>query len=103
MLSPDNKLANFINFSRSPDWGMEANAARSALPSSLAPRGLSRREAAHYCGVSPNTFARAVADGLLPRPFKLYGRVLWCRKRLDVALDALSDTAPDDDTWGDYQ
>ena len=71
----------------------------------LPPRGLSRAEAAQYCGISPNTFARAVADGLLPKPFRLYARVLWCRRALDAALDALSDTTADtvDDSWGDYQ
>jgi hypothetical protein len=84
---------------------MDAPRTTSALSPSLAPRGLSRIAAARYCGVSPNTFAKAVADGILPRPFKLYGRVLWCRRALDGALDALSDATADtaDDTWGDYQ
>jgi predicted DNA-binding transcriptional regulator AlpA len=82
---------------------MESPRATSALPP-LAPRALSRTVAANYCGVSPNTFTRAVADGLLPKPFKLYGRVLWCRRAIDAALNALSDTEADtaDDTWGDY-
>ena len=42
-------------------------------------------------GVGATTFDRAVADGLMPKPFRLYGRVLWCRQALDSAIDALRD------------
>ena len=34
-------------------------------------------------------------------PFRLFGRVLWCRRKLDAALDLLAggdDTT--DDPWG---
>ena len=84
---------------------MTTQRATSALPPSLSPRGLNRLQAAAYVGIGRTLFDRAVADGRLPKPFKLYGRVLWCRRALDAALDALSDTAADmvDDTWGDYQ
>jgi predicted DNA-binding transcriptional regulator AlpA len=85
---------------------MSAPSRQAALPfPHLPPRGLNRTEAARYCGVSPNTFAKAVTDGILPKPFRLYGRVLWCRKALDAALDALSDATADTaaDSWADYQ
>ena len=89
---------------------MTAAAARAnALPASLAPRGLSRVAAATYIGVSPTLFARAVADGIFPRPFRLYGRVLWCRLALDAAIDVLRDAQSEaeaqkaSDTWASYQ
>ena len=75
------------------------------LPPGLAPRGLSRIEAARYIGVSATTFDRAIRDKLMPRPFRLYGRLLWCREALDAAVDALRDAQePEgaDDSWADY-
>ncbi len=50
---------------------------------------LSRVEAAALCGVSPNTFDRMQADGLMPRPKRVYGRVLWDVRALDAAIDRL--------------
>jgi predicted DNA-binding transcriptional regulator AlpA len=82
---------------------------RNNLPLSLPPRGLSRVEAAHYVGLGATTFDRAVADGLMPKPFRIYGRVLWCRQTLDAALDVLRDTqagaeaSSASDTWADFQ
>ena len=43
----------------------------------------------------------------MPRPFRLYGRLLWCRETLDAAVDALRDAqTPEDDraedSWADY-
>jgi hypothetical protein len=70
------------------------------LPPSLPPRGLSRVEAAAYVGVGPTLFDRAVKDRLMPKPFRLYGRVLWCRRKLDAALDALAGEEETDDVWG---
>ena len=80
---------------------------RNTLPLSLPPRGLSRVEAAHYVGLGATTFDRAVADGLMPKPFRIYGRVLWCRQALDAALDALRDAQAGpkprsaSDTWAE--
>ena len=60
-------------------------------------------------GVGATTFDRAVADGLMPKPFRLYGRVLWCRQALDSAIDALRDAQSEaevqkaSDTWASYQ
>ena len=59
-----------------------------ALPLPTA-RLLSRVEAAALCGVSPNTFDRLQADGLMPRPKRVYGRVLWDVRALDAAIDRL--------------
>lgn len=52
-------------------------------------RGLHREEAAAYVGVSPNTFDRMVADGLMPKPRPVYGRRVWDVRALDRAFDAL--------------
>lgn len=65
------------------------------LPPALAPRGLSRPEAAAYFGVSPSLFDRMVKDRLAPAPTRVYGRVLWDRHKLDLAFDALSDVEAD--------
>jgi predicted DNA-binding transcriptional regulator AlpA len=61
-----------------------------ALPHSLAPRGLSREQAAAYVGVSTGTFDRMVADGLMPKPMSIYSRKVWDRNRIDAAMDNLS-------------
>jgi excisionase family DNA binding protein len=62
-----------------------------SLPLSLPPRGLSRVQAAEYIGVSPSTFDKMVADGQMPTPRKMRGRVIWDRKRLDQFFDAFDD------------
>lgn len=64
---------------------------RSALPPSLPPRGLSRVQAAEWACVSPSTFDKMVADGRMPRPKRIGGRVIWDLKQLDCAFTALDD------------
>jgi excisionase family DNA binding protein len=59
------------------------------LPSSLAPRGLSRVEAAAYLGVGVSKFDQMVADGRMPGPKRIDGRKVWDRIGLDHAFDAL--------------
>ena len=59
------------------------------LPHSLAPRGLSREQAAAYVGVSPSLFDAMVKDGRLPQPKRINARVVWDRLKLDAAFDAL--------------
>jgi len=59
------------------------------LHKGISPRGLSRVQAAAYCGVSPSLFDRMVRDRLMPRPVRVYGRVLWDRTSLDDAFAAL--------------
>jgi predicted DNA-binding transcriptional regulator AlpA len=54
-----------------------------------APRGINREDAARYIGVSPRKFDELVADGRMPKPRRVDGRVIWDRVALDVYFDAL--------------
>ncbi|MGB6288042.1 MAG: hypothetical protein WBG18_27075 [Xanthobacteraceae bacterium] len=56
-----------------------------------APRGLSRDEAARYIGVGPTKFDEMVADGRMPRPKRIDGRVVWDRLKIEAAFSALPD------------
>jgi predicted DNA-binding transcriptional regulator AlpA len=58
-------------------------------------RGLSREEAAMYCGIGTTSFDRLVADGRMPKPFRIGNRVLWDIRKIDLRIDELSH---DDDT-----
>lgn len=72
------------------------------LPLSLPPRGINRVEAAAYVGVSTTKFDEMVEDGRMPRAKRIDGRVVWDRKKLDVAFDQLPDDGPkgnDSDEW----
>jgi predicted DNA-binding transcriptional regulator AlpA len=70
------------------------------LPASLAPRGLSRIQAAHYIGLSPSKLDQLVRDGRMPRPIRIDGRIIWDRIKLDAAFEALPDgNERDDDPW----
>jgi hypothetical protein len=64
-----------------------------ALPEGLEPIGLSREVAAAYIGVGVTKFDEMVADGRMPKPKRVDGRLVWYRKALDIAFCAL----PDDD------
>ena len=59
------------------------------LPASLAPRGLSRSEAAAYIGISPTKFDEMVLDGRMPSAKRVDARRVWDRRALDAAFDAL--------------
>ena len=70
------------------------------LPQSLAPRGLSRVQAAAYIGVSPTLFDEMVKDGRMPKPTRINARMVWDRIKLDDAFAALSDDEWEgDDPW----
>jgi predicted DNA-binding transcriptional regulator AlpA len=71
----------------------------SPLPAGCMPRGLSRVWAAAYVGISPTLFDRAVSEGKMPKPFRLYGRVLWDIRKLDAAITALDTDYSTDDPW----
>lgn len=45
-------------------------------------------QAAEWAGVSPSTFDKMVAEGEMPAPKRLRGRVIWDLKQLDRAFDA---------------
>ena len=71
----------------------------------LAPRGLSREEAATYVGVSPNKFDTLVEDGRMPKPKLIDGRRIWDRLKLDSSFAALPDAdgrRDGDDRWGRF-
>lgn len=74
---------------------------RDVLPSSLAPRGLCRVEAAAYIGVSPSLFDQMVSDGRMPAPKLINSRTVWDRHRLDIAFEGLPDRdgATDNNPW----
>ena len=69
---------------------------RNVLPQNLAPRGLSRVQAAAYIGVSPTLFDAMVKDGRMPKPKRINGRVVWDRIQLDAAFAELPDGTGDD-------
>src|SRR4051794_31490813 len=73
---------------------------RDVLPASLAPRGLSREEAAAYIGVSATLFYALVADGRMPQPKRINSRKVWDRFLLDPAFEA-SDDDQGDSNWAD--
>ena len=73
----------------------------SNLPLSLAPRGLSRAQAAEYIGVGVTKFDEMVDDGRMPKPKHIDGRVVWDRIKLDQAFDVLDDAAGLKNEWDD--
>jgi hypothetical protein len=68
---------------------MVKRGAEDLLPHSLAPRGLSREQAAAYIGVSPSLFDILVKDGRMPAPKRINSRAVWDRLSLDAAFAAL--------------
>jgi predicted DNA-binding transcriptional regulator AlpA len=71
----------------------------SRLPLSLAPRGLSRAQAAEYIGVGTTKFDEMVGDGRMPRAKQIDGRLVWDRIKLDEAFDALDDDLGSKNEW----
>lgn len=66
-----------------------SNKVASSLPPSLAPRGLSRIQAAEYIGVGVSKFDQMVEDGRMPPPKRIDGRTVWDRMQLDAAFSAI--------------
>jgi hypothetical protein len=64
----------------------------------IAPRGLSRTEAAAYIGVSPTLFDAMVTDGRMPHAIRINARCVWDRVKLDQAFEALDDSS-DTNPW----
>jgi predicted DNA-binding transcriptional regulator AlpA len=58
-------------------------------PIAYPPRGLDREEAARYIGVGVTKFDQMVADGRMPRPKKVDGRVIWDRLKIEAAFTDL--------------
>lgn len=80
---------------------MTARARHAALPPTLAPRGLSRTEAAAFVGVSPTTFDKLVADGRMPRPKAIDARRVWDRVEVERAFGSLPTVGGDGSVAGD--
>ncbi|MGD9915722.1 MAG: helix-turn-helix transcriptional regulator [Rhizobiaceae bacterium] len=59
------------------------------LPPSLAPRGLSRPQAAEYVGVSTSLFDEMVRDGRMPKAKTINSRTIWDRLEVDRAFSNL--------------
>jgi hypothetical protein len=80
----------------------DASVVQDAHVARIEPRGLSRSAAAAYVGVGTTLFDQLVAARKMPRPFRLEGRVLWDRYRLDAAIDGMQDDlTPADCVWDD--
>ena len=58
----------------------------------IAPRLLTREQAAAYCGLSVHGFSEWVRTGRLPGPIR--GTIRWDRKAIDAALDLASGIDP---------
>lgn len=58
-------------------------------PVSYPPRGMDREEAARYVGVGVSKFDQMVADGRMPRPKRVDGRVIWDRLKIEAAFTDL--------------
>lgn len=52
-------------------------------------RGLSRKDAADYIGVSTTKFDQLVSDKHMPRPKAIGGRRIWCVYEIDEHFDQL--------------
>jgi hypothetical protein len=61
------------------------------------PRGLARDDAARYVGVGATKFDEMVADGRMPKPKRVDGRVMWDRLALDAYFTDLPDAV--DNIW----
>jgi excisionase family DNA binding protein len=57
----------------------------------LAPRGLSREQAAAYVGVSATAFDELIRKGQMPHAKSAGGRKVWDVRALDIAFSALPD------------
>ena len=52
------------------------------------PRGITRAEAAAYCGVTPATFSRWIASGIMPSAIP--GTRIWDRLAVDQTFNKMS-------------
>jgi predicted DNA-binding transcriptional regulator AlpA len=69
------------------------------LPSNLPPRGLTREQAAAYCGVGATKFDEMVADGRMPQAIRVDGRRIWDRQQLDQSFGALGGSEDAINPW----
>ncbi len=62
--------------------------ANRAVTAPIQPRGLTREDAAAYCGLATDGFDEWVKRGIVPGPIP--GTLRWDRKAIDLALDRAS-------------
>lgn len=56
-----------------------------------------------YIGLSVTKFMELIERGLMPRPKRIDGRVVWDVRALDIAFDNLPDDYVQvEDTWADF-
>jgi predicted DNA-binding transcriptional regulator AlpA len=79
--------------------GLPGPARPSTLPLGTPPRSFNREQSAEYVGISATKFDQMVADGRMPKPKRIDGRVVWDRLQLDLAFAALSDEDGRGDVW----
>lgn len=63
--------------------------ARAAIHCPRDPIALGHDEAAAFLGISPTLFLRAVDDGLMPQPRRMFGRMLWDADEITTAFRRL--------------
>jgi len=66
-----------------------------AKPLIITRRGLRRTDAALYVGLGPTKFDKLVKEGLMPKPVRIDGCVIWDVKLLDAKFDELSEPRND--------
>jgi hypothetical protein len=62
------------------------------------PRGLRRKLAAAYIGVSLSLWDTMVAEGEMPKPKRTHGRTIWDKIAVDRAFDLLDGGQPLDES-----
>ena len=72
---------------------LTGNAGLYHVAQELSRRGLRRKEAARYVGISTAKFDECVMDGRMPKPFRIDACVIWDLRRLNAAFDALSEVS----------
>ncbi|WP_082885175.1 helix-turn-helix transcriptional regulator [Bradyrhizobium stylosanthis] len=68
-------------------------------PIAYPPRGRNRDAAARYVGVGTTKFDEMVADGRMPRPYRVGARAIWDRFKLDAAFTDLPDVKTHRTRW----
>ena len=61
------------------------------------PRGLRRKLAAEYIGVSQSLWDTMVEAGEMPKPKRFHGRTIWDKIAVDRAFDILDGGSPLDE------
>jgi len=76
----------------------EPHRLQQSINKALCPRrGLNRKEAAVYIGVSPSLFDELVKSGEMPKPIRIKRRTVWDRHQLDEYFEAFSE--PENNPW----